>query len=75
MGKIAWDGPKWGREVFFPTNPHLADILGDMVSHFCWILNSWIYRFPDFQNLVQAGLGPGWAGLEPSGPNKFDFPW
>ena len=23
-----WDGPKWGREDFFPTNPHLADILG-----------------------------------------------
>ena len=22
------DGPKWGREDFFPTNPDLADILG-----------------------------------------------
>ena len=22
--KIAWDGPKWGREVLFPANPDLA---------------------------------------------------
>ena len=22
------EGPKWGREVLFPTNPDLADILG-----------------------------------------------
>ena len=29
MEKIAWDGPKWGREVLFPANPDLADILGD----------------------------------------------
>ena len=28
MEKMAWDGPKWGREDFFPTNPDLADILG-----------------------------------------------
>ena len=27
-GKIAWDGPKWGREDFVPTNPDLADIWG-----------------------------------------------
>ena len=26
--KIAWDGPKWGREVIFPANPDLANILG-----------------------------------------------
>ena len=30
MEKMAWDGPKWGREVLFPANPDLADILGDM---------------------------------------------
>ena len=30
MEKIAWDGPKWGREDLFPANPDLADILGDM---------------------------------------------
>ena len=28
MEKMASDGPKWGREDFFPTNPDLADILG-----------------------------------------------
>ena len=27
--QMAWDGPKWGREVLFPANPDLADILGD----------------------------------------------
>ena len=27
--KIAWDGPNCGREVLFPINPYLADILGD----------------------------------------------
>ena len=25
---MAWDGPKWGREVLFLANPDLADILG-----------------------------------------------
>ena len=30
FGKMAWDGHKWGRECFFPANPDLADILGDM---------------------------------------------
>ena len=24
---MAWGGPKWGREVIFPANPDLADIL------------------------------------------------
>ena len=28
MEKMAWDGPKWGQEEFFPTNSDLADILG-----------------------------------------------
>ena len=30
MEKMAWDGSKWGREVLFPANPDLVDILGDM---------------------------------------------
>ena len=34
MEKIAWDGPKWGREDFFPTNPDLANILGRTDLHF-----------------------------------------
>ena len=25
---MARDGPKWGRDVLFPANPDLADILG-----------------------------------------------
>ena len=25
---MAWGGPKWGREVLFPANPDLANILG-----------------------------------------------
>ena len=28
MEKIAWDGPKWGREGLFSADPDLADILG-----------------------------------------------
>ena len=28
MEKIAWNCPKWGREVLFPANPDLADVLG-----------------------------------------------
>ena len=30
MKKVARDGPKWGQEDFFPTNPDLADIFGRM---------------------------------------------
>ena len=37
------DGPKWGQEDFFPTNPDLADILGD--TDF------------DFENFPQTELG------------------
>ena len=41
MGKMAWDGPKWGQRDFFHTNPDLADILGgtdlDFENfHFLW---------------------------------------
>ena len=61
-------GSKWGREDLFPANPDLANILGDMVLDFdnfhCNIFVGFqiagFSRFPDFQNLV-------WAGLEPSG--------
>ena len=54
---MAWDGSKWGREVFFPTNPDLADILGD--TDF------------DFDNFIFlgsqiSGLGPAWAQLGPT---------
>jgi len=26
---MTWGGPKCGREIIFPANPDLADILGD----------------------------------------------
>ena len=50
--KIAWDGPKWGRDVFFPTNPDLADILGDTdfdFKIFVFFFESWICISLDFQ--------------------------
>ena len=73
MEKLARNSPKWGQEVFFPTNPDLADILGrtdlDFENFhflFVWIPNFWISRFIDFQNLAWAGLGP-WSHPGPRG--------
>ena len=71
MEKMAWDGPKWGQEDFFPTNPDLADILGrtDLefehfhLFHFVdpKFLDFQVPRFPKF-GLGRAGLGPwGWG--------------
>ena len=59
MEKIAWDGPKWGREDFFPTNPDLADILGrtDLIFDD-------VYLFSFF--------GPHISGFP--GPTILDFP-
>ena len=46
MEKIASDGPKWGREDLFPTNPDLADILGRTDLNFEIVfLISWIPKF------------------------------
>ena len=65
------NGLKWqgGREVIFPTNPDLADILGDMDfdfdnDNFLYLFGFQISksRFPDFQNVAWAGLGLGRAG-------------
>ena len=74
MEKMAWDGPKWGREDFFPTNPGLANILGRTDLDF---ENFYFFHFldpkfldfqvPDFQNLAP---GRAWAMLEPSGPAR-----
>ena len=70
------DGPKWGQEDFFPTDPDLADILGDMDFDFenlyffrlFWISNfqissSQISKFPEIWlgPSLGPGLGPGWA--------------
>ena len=47
MEKMAWDGPTWGQEDFFPTNPDLADILGRTDLNFeTFIL--WIFCTPHF---------------------------
>ena len=74
--KMGPDGPKWGQDDFFPTNPDLADILGRMDLDFdkFYFLDFLDPNFPDFQvpdfhisrNLAWARLakaGPGWAGL------------
>ena len=71
MEKMAWDGPKWGQEDFFPTNPDLADFLGrtDLqfenfhFFHFVdpQFLDFQVPRFPKFGQ-GRAGLGPwGWG--------------
>ena len=51
MEKNVWDGPKWGREDVFLTNPELADILGrvdlDFDSFLCFgFLGPQHSRFP-----------------------------
>ena len=71
MEKMAWDGPKWGREDFFPTNPDLANILGrkdlDFEDfYFFYFLDP---KFLDFQvpRFPEIWPGPG-LGLGPCGP-------
>ena len=57
MQKMAWDGPKWGQEDFFPTNPDLADILSRTDLNFeifysvliFWTPNFCIFRSPGLQ--------------------------
>ncbi len=65
------DGPKWGQEDFFPTNPDLADILGrtdfDFENfYFLDFFGSQISRFlgPRFPNFQ---LGPGLALMATKG--------
>ena len=53
----------------FPTNPDLADILGDTdfyFENFCF-LDFLDAKFPDFQvpDFQKSGLGQAWAGLGP----------
>ena len=65
---MAWDGPKWGREVLFPANPDLADILGDADFDFD---NFYFLDFFGPKFLAWAQLGPGlgpptWARLGPT---------
>ena len=55
--KIAWDGPKWGREVFFPANPDLADILGDADFDFENFYVGDFFVDPEFWNLETWKFG------------------
>ena len=73
MEKMAWDGPKWGREDFFPANPGLANILGrtDLDFEDLYFFHFLDPQILDFQvpRFPKSGLGPGgplgWAGLGP----------
>ena len=65
MGKIASDGPKWGQEDCFPTNPDLADILSrtDLNFESFYFFDFVEHKFPDIQvpNFQKSGLGRAWA--------------
>ena len=61
---------KWCQDYVFPTNPDLADILGDtdfgfdnFIFLFFWIPNFQISRFPDFR--TPAAGGPSWPQAGP----------
>ena len=67
MEKMAWGGPKWAPQVFFPANPDLADMLGitdlDFGNlYFGYFLDS---KFLDFQvpRFPKSGPGRAWARL------------
>ena len=79
MEKMASDGPKWGQEDFVPTNPDLADILGDMdfgfdnFYSFVFLDPKFeISRFPGprFPNFQKSGLGQAWALAQISGHSE-----
>ena len=75
LEKMGPDGPKWGQEDFFPTNPDLADILGrtDLDFENFYLFFQFLdpkfldFQVPDFQDLAP---GRAWAMLEPSGPAR-----
>ena len=75
--KICQKWPQMGPGGFFPTNPDLADILGDTDFdfenfHFLDFLDP---KFPDFQvpDFQKSGLGPAWAQACGLGPGL--GPW
>ena len=65
MEKMAWDGPKWGREDFFLANPGLANILGrtDLDFENFYFFHFLDPKFLDFQvpRFPKSGLGRAWA--------------
>ena len=65
------DGPKWGQEDFFPTNPDLADILGRTYLDFENLYFLFFFRVPNFW--LGPSLGPPtWA---PRGPTRLGPMW
>ena len=65
MEKMAWDGPKWGREDFFLANPGLVNILGrtDLDFEDFSFFHFLDPKFLDFQvpRFPKSGLGRAWA--------------
>ena len=64
------DSPKWGQEDFFPTDPDLADILGNTDFdfddvYFLEFVESQNFRFAAsrFSNFQKSGLGQAWVRL------------
>ena len=64
MEKMAWDGPKWGREDFFLANPGLANILGrtDLDFENSYFLTFFGFQFSRFPGPRFPKSGP-WPGL------------
>ena len=60
MEKMASDGPKWGQDYFFSSNPDLADILGRTDLDF---ENSYFLDFLGPKILAWAHLGPTWQNV------------
>ena len=65
------DGSKWGKEDFFPTDPDLADILGDMDFDFENLYFLGFFGIPNFW--LGPSLGPAWA--HPLGPGLGPPTW
>ena len=73
--KMGPDGPKWGQEDFFPTNPDLADILGRTDLDF---ENFYFFDLLGPKILAWAQLGPTHLGPStwaPRGPTHLGPAW
>ena len=64
MEKMAWDGPKWARRIFFLLIQTLPTFWAERIWNLristffiLWIQKFWISRSPDFPNLAWAGPG------------------
>ena len=68
MEKMAWDGPKWGREDFFLANPGLANNLGRTDLDF---ENFYFFHFLDPKSL-DFQVPKFWISRLPRNPF---YPW